>query len=417
MRNLRVSTLAKAFAISAALLLSSAIPTKAQRTYTVTDLGVAVAGGSLTDATDINNQGEAVGVTFVSGFPVFEEYGFVSKDGKITVLPALGGQSTSAASINQSGVVAGLAFRPGDTILHAAIWDRDLDRATDLGTLGGSFSSATWLNDRLEVVGESAISNGIDTHAFLWEKGTMSDLATLGGSLTIPFGINNSGLIVGQSDINRVPDPVFGIPQFHGAVWVREGQAIEDLGEIFGGHFNYAQGVNDRGEIVGAADLAGDPTAHAFMIHDGLLTDLGTVPGDTNSAVFAINNRGQAVGISALASPPRLFLPPSIAWLCPCHAAIWEDGKATDLNTLIPSGSGWQLTLGVAINDRGQIVGIGTFNNESRAFLLTPQEVNSSSAAATAASVNSAPEQASGASASAMRVTRVHGKLHIIMQR
>jgi len=43
-----------------------------------------------------------------------------------------------------------------------------------------------------------------------------------------------------------------------------------------------------------------------------------------------------------------------------------------NLNDLIPSDSGWLLRLAFDINSSGQIVGQGTINGQSHAFLLTP---------------------------------------------
>lgn len=54
------------------------------------------------------------------------------------------------------------------------------------------------------------------------------------------------------------------------------------------------------------------------------------------------------------------------------RAFLWERGKMTDLNTLIPRGSGWKLTEAIDINDRGQIVGMGQFRGVEQAFLITP---------------------------------------------
>ncbi len=45
----------------------------------------------------------------------------------------------------------------------------------------------------------------------------------------------------------------------------------------------------------------------------------------------------------------------------------------TDLNSLLPSGSGWNLGGATGINDSGQIVGYGIDNGQDHAFLLTPQ--------------------------------------------
>ncbi len=54
-------------------------------------------------------------------------------------------------------------------------------------------------------------------------------------------------------------------------------------------------------------------------------------------------------------------------------AWIWDSVNGTrDLNTLIPAGSGWQLTQVKAINDSGWIIGTGTLNGVERAFVLKP---------------------------------------------
>jgi probable HAF family extracellular repeat protein len=409
--------LAIAFGISIALIPSWATPAKAQRTYTVTDLG-SVPGAFQTSPSDINNRGEILLTSFLSFFPVFETVGFVSKDGKMIFLPTFGGQFSLPSAINDSGVVAGSANFVGDTITHAAIWNSDFVHITDLGTLGGPTSAANGINNRREVAGGSVVSNGTDTHAFLWTGGKMSDLGTLGGRMSFAFAINDSSLVVGQSDTTTTLDPMLGIPPFHGFRWQRD--VMSDLGEIFGGHFNYGQDVNNRGEIVGAADLAGDLTGHAFMIQGGSLTDLGTVAGDTNSAAFGVNNRGQVVGTSAQAvSIPAL--PPVQNWICPCHAVIWEDGNVTDLNTRIPPGTGWQLSFALAINDLGQIVGFGTLNNgfAVSAFLLTPQEGNSpfSTTSAAQAKSTAAPSQASPAGPAGIQVRIIDGRPGIVVQR
>ena len=43
-----------------------------------------------------------------------------------------------------------------------------------------------------------------------------------------------------------------------------------------------------------------------------------------------------------------------------------------DLNTVMPSGSGWVLERATGISDAGQIVGVGTLDGATRGFLLTP---------------------------------------------
>jgi probable HAF family extracellular repeat protein len=47
-----------------------------------------------------------------------------------------------------------------------------------------------------------------------------------------------------------------------------------------------------------------------------------------------------------------------------------------DLNSLIPTGSGWQLLEAYGINNVGQIVGEGLLNGQAHAFLLDPALVH-----------------------------------------
>lgn len=47
-------------------------------------------------------------------------------------------------------------------------------------------------------------------------------------------------------------------------------------------------------------------------------------------------------------------------------------GEEGDLNSLIPTRSGWNLTEACRINDGDEIIGIGTFERTERAFLMRP---------------------------------------------
>jgi hypothetical protein len=59
------------------------------------------------------------------------------------------------------------------------------------------------------------------------------------------------------------------------------------------------------------------------------------------------------------------------------HAFIWQDGVMTDLSTRFPASSNLLPTMANQINERGQIVGMGTVlsgphTGETHAFLATP---------------------------------------------
>ena len=98
------------------------------------------------------------------------------------------------------------------------------------------------------------------------------------------------------------------------------------------------------------------------------ITDLGALtPAGTPSAAFGINASGQVVGASA----PYPNAP------APGHAFLYSGGHMTDLNLLLPAGSGWQLSSATAINDSGQIVGYGLFDHQPAAFLLDTSETQS----------------------------------------
>jgi len=89
------------------------------------------------------------------------------------------------------------------------------------------------------------------------------------------------------------------------------------------------------------------------------MTNLGTLPGGTQSFAHGINRNGQVIGASDLDGRGL-------------RAFIYDKGQMTDLNSLIPANSGWTLTIARGINQHGHIVGEGVFNNQQRAFSLTP---------------------------------------------
>ena len=120
-------------------------------------------------------------------------------------LPTLGGTGAFgpgnvASQINNQGQVVGVSDLPGDKTFHGVLW-RENTRILDLRTLPGDFASAALgINDGGDVVGVS-LDADFNPRAFLWRGGQMIDLNKLApGSplnLLIAHSINSRGEIAG----------------------------------------------------------------------------------------------------------------------------------------------------------------------------------------------------------------------------
>ncbi len=134
--------------------------------------------------------------------------------------------------------------------------------------------------------------------------------------------------------------------------------AIVDLGAFEGNH-NLIHGINNRGTMVGAMLNPQTESVEACVVNEGTTRLLGTL-GGSFSVGRAINNRGDIVGGSLEAQDGNF------------HAFLFADGALQDLNHLVTNCEGWELIQAVAINDVGQVVGIGSYRGEDRIFLLLP---------------------------------------------
>jgi probable HAF family extracellular repeat protein len=151
------------------------------------------------------------------------------------------------------------------------------------------------------------------------------------GSLTVLSKINNRGRIVGKT-----PDEDGN--GFDGLVGDRRGL---HRFEAPGATATYAQGVNDRGWIVGDASPGPRvtfPGATGYLLVDGRYTRIA-YPGAVYTQAYDVNNRGQVVGE---------YLDHSGVF----HGYRWEDGRFSSFDG--PLGSGASIT---GINDRGDMVG------------------------------------------------------------
>jgi probable HAF family extracellular repeat protein len=230
----------------------------------------------------------------------------------------------------------------------------------DLGTLGGPDSSAFLVNESGQVAGWALLDStpnpttGIPTqHPFLWQKGAMKDLGTIGGTAVVEVNsLNNRGQVAGGMN-------VAGDQSFHPFLW--DGQSLKDVGTL-GGDFGNANWLNEPGDVVGWAFTSGNQASHAFLWRQESMTDLGTVDGDPNSMAFVVNSRRQVVGATQDINFNYV------------HAFLWERGSISDLNALIvPADPSLQLNAAVGLNEQGEIAAQGVLSNgDVHAFLLIP---------------------------------------------
>jgi uncharacterized membrane protein len=346
----------------------------------------------------------------------------------VTTFPSLGGTNSAANSINERGEPMGTSFLSGNTTMHAAIWQNG--NPIDLKTLGGPNSAIEWPveNDHgyasgisetatKDPLGESTSwschaflpdngSSGDECVGFVWHDGKMRPLPTLGGNNGYGAGMNDRDEIAGWAEtkmhdstcvapqvlqflpavwdavtrkVHRLPtvrergkaDPdgaatavndegdVVGISGTcyvavgsfsarHAVLW-RRGKAIE-LQTIGGVSWNTPTAINDEGQIVGflnrrgKTDKQGNPDFISVIWTDPFQKPykIGTLPGDQLSEPTSINNEGAVLGVSFPSS----------------DVYVWQDQMMTDITKLVAKSYPQLRLVSVGgINDRGEIAG------------------------------------------------------------
>lgn len=356
--------------LRAALLLCwmFSMTAQAQYAYKVIPLPREAGGPFHGQAKDISNKGWIAGTRKKPDAPT---RGFRWKPGnKLVALPGLGGTCSLANGINDWNHEVGSACLAGDALQHAAMWRKG--QVIDLDTFGSVGSEATRLNNTDHVVGDYTLGDGT-THGFFLKGATSTEIPSLGGSATFPEDVNDSGVVTGFSDASNIPDPVFGIPPFHGFQWV-DG-VITDFGPIFGSKFNFGNAVDAKGRIVGAADLAGDQAADAIVWNQGLVHRLPHVPTEEPvNWALATNNLGEIVGAVGFVDDP-IDGPPTSSMACPCTGVVWQHGRASYLD--VPPD--WTIYLAKAINDAGEILAVAKNNGGGfQDVILKPNNVAAS---------------------------------------
>lgn len=256
--------------------------------------------------------------------------GFVWRWGHMQALPTLGGNNGFATGANNFGLIVGWA----ENTIH----DPTCNPAS---TQVLQFKPVVWGPDDNDIQALPLIT------------GDTSGAAT---------AINDQGQIVG---ISGICDQAVGrFSAIHAVLW--QNNHVHDLGNLGVGAWNTPMAINQRGVVVGFANVPGGGDAGNFNAHAFIWTarsgmrDLGTLPGDSISEALGINDAGLIVGESCGASG--------------CRAVLWQDGNIVDLNTRVAPGYSDQLVYANDINDENAITGqsVNAVSGVASTFLAVP---------------------------------------------
>jgi probable HAF family extracellular repeat protein len=316
--------------------------------YIVQDLGQI--DGSSSIAVAINDAGVVAGYIET---PLRDTRAARAVGGTFQYVPGLEAMTSSASDVNIFGDLAGIALVSASPWTLHAIRYTDAGGVEDLGSFGGN-SFGTGINRSGQVAGWSFAGSVFSTRAFVATPGQwLQDLGALSGPSASSFasGINDAGQVAGHSETTG--------GRWH-AFRYTPGLGLLDLGTPADAN-SYANGINASGQVVGRVSTTS--STHAFRYTDGVgLQDLHTVSESTSEA-NDINDAGAVVGyLRTSGTPARAFL-------------YTDTDGMLDLNTAIDPASGWVLNAAWGINNAGEIVGQGTYRDQTapRAFKLIPR--------------------------------------------
>ena len=218
-----------------------------------------------------------------------EVTGWVAREGHRESTPSLGGSRTLPRAVNNDDVVVGGSENRNGVLRAFVLSD---DEMVDIGSLGGEAGEALAVNDHGVVVGWSEDADG-NRRAFRWHDGVMVDLgAPLGGGAAIAYGINELGQIVGAAETDRGTSVA--------VVWQPDGSFIDlrgvdpDADDWQDDYDSVAYGISDEGDVVGRVDYGPERVPFRFGLSDGTW-QTSDMDGYAGKAI-AVNNDGLAVG-------------------------------------------------------------------------------------------------------------------------
>ena len=327
------------------------------QTYTVQNLGV-LQGTLEPQSIALNDLGQACGVCVSNGY-----FATLFSDGQAIGLAAtIPGDFTYAEGIDNSGVVVGFQYGSKAGSTRAVIWSNGTVQDITETSLFPDGQEANAISKQSGVVVGTGYTINNEAHIFRYANGQTVDLGPTKGQAS-PIAITDSGVM---------------LVDYEPSTSVNE-QAIYSNGTftVIAPPANAtatAYAMNNNGLVVGGISYNTNAAVpHAGLYSNGVWTDLGTLAGAGRGTVaMSINSAGEILGMAA----GKPIYKPDIG--VPTMSCILRNGVWVELNTLIPTNSGFNLNLSrpVSINDAGQIlINTKTSNNSAykNALLLTPK--------------------------------------------
>ena len=323
-------------------------------------------------AMDVNDDGTVVGWWFgppVSPEPNTNSMGYVWTVGTgaqpIITDPATVRKFPSYTAVNDpsralrvsgTGTIAGVVCPSGCGISgsHAGIWNSS-QGLVDLGSFDNNAqdSAGAGINNTNQVVGYSWGGGYNNFGPFIWSAGSgLQKLSGFTGLNGNAVGINSYGEVVGSKGTGSRTVPFVWSPTL-GEI------AIPDVPGGAATSVGFA--INDSAVVIGRYLAPDNTTYRVFRWSSGAgIEDLNAPAGYPE--LMDINNAGEIV-VTIIQTGRRV-------------PYLYQNGSWTNLNQLMPSGTGFTLQFVEAINNKGWIVGAGTTDPNGaelgQGFLIVP---------------------------------------------
>jgi probable HAF family extracellular repeat protein len=209
-----------------------------------------------------------------------------------TIIDYPGADNTQTFGLNERGMVAGTASSDAGGIPSVAfVYDSKTTVFTPLPTLPGYGTALVGINENGVGVGSAnEIATGVAS-GMIFDKGAFTIFSHPGSTSTFARAISNKGLVTGYAD--RADGKVVGFLY---------DPATGQFVDFMPSNFTIAQGINDRGDIVGSANLNRDeaypgspPGTYGFLRDKGGVITLFRVNG-TSTRARGISSTGVISG-------------------------------------------------------------------------------------------------------------------------